>query len=989
MQYFEHAASESSLRRGLDQAVRNRAGCGPDGVTVAEFALRADVELARLRTELLTGAYRPRPARQMKIPKPGGGHRCIAVSCVRDRVVQHAFAITLGQELDGVLHDRAYAYRKGRSTHDALAAVERSLRDGLGWVLRADVESFFDTIPQALLLGELERVTEDALLIDLVGLLLEAGALVGGEIADPGVGTPQGSPLSPFLANLYLAPLDACVADAGHAMVRYGDDLCVNVPTRARAEAALSLIEQVLQRLRLSLNKNKLEVRHVGEGFVFLGFQFHPGGRRPGSKAASRLVHNLDKVLTERPVDGVEEIDEILHGWLGYYGSFAGIELPDAVRARAELLEEHRAEAVQLGPLGKTARSVAESGGMATSVGRSVAEGGAAAVLGCEGAEPAAEVSVWQEAATVLAGVSGTAEEDAARASWRDRLGIDDLPTFSLLAERLVAFDGAGVAEVLARLGRFGDAEQAQGLRRPVSLDPGDGQARMRRVEPIDGRDTEERPRMDVQPGDAERMLELFGGAEHVFQRDLRMGDRIERERVLSAPTAAHVRQHLAGEYWLGFYPLRSNNTVRLGAMRVLVAAKARASTEASGIRPEVTEQARRLIEVLRGFGIDPVVSREPQRGYLLWVLVDAPMTAARARTFMQLVAERAGHPGPMVTREVVPAQEVAKRDKPGTAFQLPLGLDPRTNERAWLCDDAFVPILDPCARLRALQLNASQGVAEALGVVRRSWPPVRGPQREPGRPSATDPEAKAAPPVAAGVDASVVAEAPTEVQVATSPLREWPRAQSLYVGCAVVRTFVDRCMAGQGMTTSERMVVADLLLRLGDEGVPALEGVLRYVDGYRPGLAERYRGRSYPYPISCGKVRMKWPDLTSRVGCDCRFRVPPGAYPTPVLHAVGAAEVPGLDERVREAASRGGLARAAMAAMNEGRKELGAKAAALCNRLSELRRQRRLIEKAIADVEQELDGVITEAGEDALETPAGTLRRTEQDGVRRFVLEV
>ena len=68
-------------------------------------------------------------------------------------------------------------------------------------------------------------------------------------------------------------------------------------------------------------------------------------------------------------------------------------------------------------------------------------------------------------------------------------------------------------------------------------------------------------------------------------------------------------------------------------------------------------------------------------------------------------------------------------------------------------------------------------------------------------------------------------------------------------VGCAVVRTFVDRCMAGQGMTTSERMVVADLLLRLGDEGVPALEAVLRYVDGYRPGLAERYRGRSYPYP--------------------------------------------------------------------------------------------------------------------------------------------
>jgi len=107
------------------------------------------------------------------------------------------------------------------------------------------------------------------------------------------------------------------------------------------------------------------------------------------------------------------------------------------------------------------------------------------------------------------------------------------------------------------------------------------------------------------------------------------------------------------------------------------------------------------------------------------------------------------------------------------------------------------------------------------------------------------------------------------------------------------------------------------------------------------------------------------------------------------VLHAIGAAEVPGLAERVREAASRGGVARAAMAAMNEGRKELGAKAAALCARLAELRRQIKLLEKTVSSVEGELDAVVEEAGDTPLETPSGTLRRVESEGRRRFVLEV
>lgn len=179
------------------------------------------------------------------------------------------------------------------------------------------------------------------------------------------------------------------------------------------------------------------------------------------------------------------------------------------------------------------------------------------------------------------------------------------------------------------------------------------------------------------------------------------------------------------------------------------------------------------------------------------------------------------------------------------------------------------------------------------------------------------------------------------------------------------------------------------MLGRLGNDAEPALEAVFRHLDDYRPGMASRMMAKMYPYPTSCGRIRQKLPELTARLGCDCRFRVTPGAYPTPLLHAVGAADIPGLGERVREAAARGGVARAALAAMNEGRKELGARAAALCARLADLRRQQRVLEKTARGVEAELDGLLEEVGDAQLETPSGTLRRVEMDGVRKFVLEV
>lgn len=922
MAYLDEIASIAALRAGFQSAARRRGGPGADGVTLAQFAAGAEAEFEQLRAELLAGTYRPRAARLVRLPKPGGGYRPLAISCVRDRIVQHSLATTLAAKLDHRLHPSAFAYRRGRSAQQALAAVDDALGRGLHWVLRADIEQFFDRIPPPLLLARVEAETHEPELVQLVAVLLAAGVLSGGEIADTHLGTPQGSPASPFLANLYLTPFDEAVAAAGFAMVRYADDFCIPVATRGDADAALVLIRRELAALELQLNPQKVEIRHLGEGFVFLGFQFTMGGRKAGPKARRQLVERIDAVLAERPLDAQEEIDELLRGWLGYYGSLGGIELPEAVRERAAALEAARVEAAQVGGVGTAPTQ---------RVGDEQAETRAA---------PAWNESRWGRAALALVATGG---DSGSQEHLRAELGIDAI-AWPALAEALARLAGAEAAEILAGLGRFGDAAEAAEIaaESPVVVAAvGDVPTA---ALPADG---VERPRLSPDRNHAQQLLDLFGGAEHVFFREFRDDERVRTERVAEPLTVTHVVGHLEGACRVGVFPLRANHSVRFAALRVLLSSKARQRLGSEvPAPPAVAGFTRRLRQVAIELGLEVAVSVDPRRGFVLWLPFVEALGGAKARALVRCVVERAGQLPPDVISEAIPAQDVAKPDKPGTGILLPLGLDVRSGERSWLCDSDLQPLVD--------QDRALMGIGKS-DVVR--------------------------------IDAALRGDRLSDEAV--SPLQEHPRAQAVYAGCNVLRHFVDKAVRGEGLASTERHFVTDVLGRLGDEAEAALDTVFRHLIDFRVGMASRTLARLYPYPTSCGRIREKMPELTARVGCDCRFRLVPGSYPTPALHAVGAAEIPGLEERVRRASERGGLARAAQQAMNAGHKDIGARAAALAARLADLRRQARALDRSIATAEVQLDAMLDQAGGEPIETPSGTLRRIVDGEVRRFIVEI
>lgn len=272
---LRQALTMTALKAARDRVYENHGCAGVDGQTVQDFAARGDFALRSLAGDVLGDRYQPQALLRIWIPRPGKTPRGLGVPTVRDRVLQTAIAQALTPLAEHHAEDASFAYRQGRGHLQAVARVERLMREGWRWVVEADIESFFDTIdhPQLeALLGTL--LPMEPRLRQLVALWLRV------PISEQGVervrtqGVPQGSPLSPLLSNLYLDKLDEALLDADHRLIRFADDFVVLARSRQRAEHALELSKGILESLALKLNPTKTRVVHSNQGFDFLGWNF-------------------------------------------------------------------------------------------------------------------------------------------------------------------------------------------------------------------------------------------------------------------------------------------------------------------------------------------------------------------------------------------------------------------------------------------------------------------------------------------------------------------------------------------------------------------------------------------------------------------------------------------------------------------------------------------------------------------------------------------
>jgi CRISP-associated protein Cas1 len=272
---YNQMALPETLFQAWNKVVSNDGMAGYDRVSITDYSWRIEKHLADLGRQLLAGTYEPQPLLKLVILKPTGKLRTLLIPTVMERVAQTAAAMVLTPLVESELGANTFAYRKGLSRMTAAREIERLRNLGYNWVVDADISSFFDRVDHQLLFQRLRELCDDEELLTLIKRWLTA-LIVDGH--NPKVknttGLPQGCPISPMLANLYLDKFDERIEKEGFKLVRFADDFLILCKTKPKAEAALQLSESALAELKLQLNNKKTRITTFAEGFKYLGYLF-------------------------------------------------------------------------------------------------------------------------------------------------------------------------------------------------------------------------------------------------------------------------------------------------------------------------------------------------------------------------------------------------------------------------------------------------------------------------------------------------------------------------------------------------------------------------------------------------------------------------------------------------------------------------------------------------------------------------------------------
>jgi group II intron reverse transcriptase/maturase/CRISPR-associated endonuclease Cas1 len=271
---LERAAAEMTLGTALDETVAKSEASGVDSVSPRDFAFGRAELLPALARDLRHGGYRPQALLGFVARKESGRLRPLAIPTVRDRVAQRAAGSILGPAVDTLLEDCSYAYRKGFSRQGAARAIQKAYADGFRYVLDADIDAFFDSVPWDVLFDKLRALYPLEPLRETIEAWMKAPVVFDGKLIERSRGLPQGSPLSPLLANLFLDEFDEELLGLDYRLVRFADDFVVLCRDLDAAKRARDDAREALSHLGLTLSEEKTSIRPIDAGFGYLGYLF-------------------------------------------------------------------------------------------------------------------------------------------------------------------------------------------------------------------------------------------------------------------------------------------------------------------------------------------------------------------------------------------------------------------------------------------------------------------------------------------------------------------------------------------------------------------------------------------------------------------------------------------------------------------------------------------------------------------------------------------
>ena len=331
---LESILEKDNLNKAFRQVVSNKGTAGIDDMTVDELEPWIRAHPHELTNRIQSGKYRQHPVMRVYIPKDNGEKRPLGIPRVIDRLVQQAVAQELSREFEPIFSDNSYGFRPNRSAHDAIRKVIANANDGYEYVIDLDLAKFFDTVNHSKLLQVLSETIKDGRVISLIHKFLRAKIMDEGKVTTPTIGTPQGGPVSPVLANILLNELDKELDKRGHHFVRYADDMMIMCKSQRAAQRTYESISKFIEKkLFLNINKDKTKICHLSEDVKFLGYTFikrqlkndettkwHASVHR---KSLAKLKVKIKALTDRRCPKGWSttktELNTVLRGWFNYF----------------------------------------------------------------------------------------------------------------------------------------------------------------------------------------------------------------------------------------------------------------------------------------------------------------------------------------------------------------------------------------------------------------------------------------------------------------------------------------------------------------------------------------------------------------------------------------------------------------------------------------------------------------------------------------------
>lgn len=920
-----------------ERVYKNRPAKGVDNITCEEFDENKKEELKQLQIELKEHRYEIQPVKKVIIYKDEKA-REIAISSMRDKVVQQSVAAELSRIYEPYFSKSVYAYRSGYSALVALDKIEKYIQGkDKYWVLKLDIEHFFDNVSHSVLLEILKQRIREADMLQLIKSILETSVISeDGEIVKNKTGILQGSSCSPVLSNIYLWDFDIEIEKISDFYIRYSDDMIIIGKSKEQILTILEKIKLIFEKKCLKIKQSKTVIQMIKNEFDFLGYTFSSHGKKIPKKAEISLESRLETMwLTSgETIDKkLRKGQEILGGWEQYYRG---------EREIGSIIEFAVAISMLKGKSDDFRNKIEQKRNKFNNIYKDILE---------------YLISYW-ESRLMFQNALFEYEDyfDISRNN-----NITNCENTELIKELLQSYSKLTInptedtySDIMQLYTDIGSYEKAA----LVSEMKNNFMSKRTNRNKIKFDDTQCEFDYEWNNSDMSLFINFFAGREDTYAVDtISDNNRITVEQVTEPLNIDVIKNHFQGEITAATYVQRSNATAKYMVIDIDISKKVLilypyGSEEFISYKEKALNIVKNMENEIEKLGLKSYIEDTGHRGYHMWILFGEWIPVRYIHMLADFIEKNIFPDEEDISIEFFPNKTRIKEGKLGQAIKIPLGYHIKTGNKSNFLDDDFKPIIDYHMFLDSIAVFGLKSIRKILGKVNIS---DNTGQRE------------------LDTDISIFGKVDEGISQVLSK-------------CNLMRYLCQKAYKTGYLSHFERLSVLYVFGHMGDNGKEFVHMIMSYTLNYQYSITQKFILRIPAKPVSCIKLREQYKMITAEYGCNCNFRRTKNCYPSPVLHAIKNAD--SEQGEVTMPTSRTITKEKEKIVYDE--INIHKKANAIAAKILEYKKQKRGIDKNIEKLEDDLQCLFENAGIDCLEIEIGMLvRRKKDNGENEWIIEI